>query len=108
MSMTGSPTQDDIGTSFRLTIRNQVTNAIINLSTMSSATFTFEKPDNSTIERTADLYTDGTDGILEYITIAGDLDQAGRWRVQPTYSMGGGTWTGSPETFVVKPLIAED
>ena len=107
--MTGTPHVNDIGTSIRLTIRNSVTNAIVDLSTMSSAIFTFERPDNTSFEVTdVQLYTDGTDGVLEYLTVADDLNQAGRWRVQPTYTMPSGTWSGTPETMTVKPLIASD
>lgn len=43
----------------------------------------FKKPSGATLEKTAEFETDGSDGKIYYITVAGDLDESGaRWEVQ--------------------------
>lgn len=52
---------------------------------ISSATikdFLLQKPDGSFITKSMFFYTDGTDGIVIYITNNSDLDQSGQWRYQ--------------------------
>lgn len=107
--MTGTPYTGDVGTSIQLTIKNRQTGAVIDLSTLTAATFTFQRvADSSEFTRTASLYTDGTDGVLEYVTVAGDFDVAGKWKVQPSYTLSsGGPWSGDPETFTVKARLSD-
>ncbi len=108
MSMTGTPTVGDVGTQIKLTIRDEATGAVVNLSSFVSGYFTFEAPDNSTFTEVCGLFTDGTDGILVVTSTADTFSTSGRWRVQPTYTLATGTWSGTPETFAVRPLIALD
>lgn len=105
--MEGTPFVNDIGTSIQLTIINRETDAIVNLSTLLDATFTFARPDGTTFDRTATLYTDGTDGILVYATVDGDFDVAGRWRVQANYELGTGQWSAESEVFTVKARLID-
>lgn len=105
--MEGTPFVNDIGTAVRLTIKNRETAAVIDLSSLVAATFTFERPSGSTFDRTATLYTDGTDGKLQYLTVDGDLDVAGRWRVQANYELASGQWSAEPETFTVKARLVD-
>ena len=65
--------------------------AAVDLSTASTKQFLMMKPDGTKLIVSADFSSDGTDGKLKYATIAGDIDQAGRYRVQayvvtPTFS----------------------
>lgn len=39
-------------------------------------------PDGNTSAESADFVTDGTDGLIEYVTQAGDLDEPGWWQAQ--------------------------
>lgn len=71
----------DVGTIFRLTIVDTDGDAI----DVSSATVKylyFEKPDYTRLKKTAAFYTDGSDGIIQYTTIDGDIDTIGKWKVQ--------------------------
>lgn len=58
---------------------------------------------------TATFYTDGSDGILRYITVAGDIPEipfGGRpqfWHVRPQFTLGGWSGKGEPDTFTVDP-----
>lgn len=61
-----------------------------------------EKPNGTTVSKTAAFVTDGTDGQIEYITIAGDIDQAGTWKIQGYVEMaGGGIFHSKKGTFIV-------
>lgn len=71
----------DIGTMFKLTIVDQ-DGIPVPMDNSFVVTMTFLLPDKSTIDRTASFLTDGSDGIVKYITVAGDLTQAGRWQLQ--------------------------
>ena len=42
----------------------------------------FKKPNGTCITKAADFQNDGTDGILGYVTVSGDLNQSGAWQIQ--------------------------
>ncbi len=75
--------KDNIGTIFVFTVRDQAS-AIVNLTTATTLEAHFRKPtDRSTFTRTAVLTTDGSDGKMQYVTVAGDLDVVGdQWERQ--------------------------
>lgn len=58
---------------------------------------------------TATLYTDGTDGNLQYVTVAGDIPAvpfgglSQLWQVRPQFTLAGWTGKGEPDTFYVDP-----
>lgn len=52
------------------------------------------KPDGTTLTKTAVFDTDGTDGLMKYVTIAGDLSVKGTWKIQG-YAAGVSGWSGS-------------
>lgn len=80
----------DVGTSFRATVYDQ-DGAIVDLSTFTSLILKVMKPNRKTENFTATLYTDGTDGIMEYVTSsANDLSQSGIWKMQGIVTLSGG------------------
>lgn len=85
---------NDIGTMFKLTVKDQNSN-IVTLDGSYMLAVNFLLPDGSTLSRTASLYSDGSDGIIQYITTSGDLTQPGSWKQQAvvTKTGGGGTIT---------------
>lgn len=97
--------ENAIGIVFQVTIQDCDTNAAVRLENAITKQVHFKKPDGSTIIRNCDFVTDGADGKIEYITIAGDLNLTGIWRVQyfvdlPTISTG-----TSMESFEVEPNL---
>lgn len=80
----------DIGTSFRATVMDQ-DGTVVDISS-ATRTMKFLKPDRTVIEKPAALVTDGTDGQMEYVTVSGDLDMRGTWRMQGKVVIGAGTW----------------
>jgi hypothetical protein len=83
----------DVGTLFKLTIKEGGT--AVNISGAVTKTITFRKPDKTTVSKTALFFTDGADGILTYTSIANDLDQSGEWAAQAVIDLG--TWSGKSE-----------
>ena len=71
----------DVGTIFRLTITDSSSTAI-DVSTASTKYIYFLDPSGVKHKKTAAFYTDGTDGIIQYTTIAGDIDEVGTWQMQ--------------------------
>ena len=91
----------DIGTVFRLTIVNELEETI-NISAATTTEIRFEKPDKSTVDKAAAFATDGSDGEIEYVTISGDLDMSGKWRIQAYIVTPVGEWRSEIETFWVQ------
>lgn len=63
-------------------------------------------PGGTVKTRTAAFGTDGTDGVLTYATIAGDLDVKGKWYVQPYLVLPSWTGHGAVAEFIVGPVLA--
>lgn len=80
----------DIGTIFRATVKDNGVARDISSATLRQ--LIFQKPDETTVTKTATLTTDGTDGKMQYTTILNDLDQAGRWVVQGYIETPAGKW----------------
>lgn len=95
----------DVGTSLRATIRNQ-SEEIVDVSDADTLELRFVKPDRSRITKTATLYSDGTDGIIEWVTDSeSDLDQAGIWNIQGYVVISGAAKRSNIEDFRVFPNL---
>lgn len=72
---------DDIGTIFRLTITDE-TGAPVDVSSATVKKIYLRKPSAELLEKTAVFMTDGTDGVIQYVAVSGDLDEIGEWTIQ--------------------------
>ncbi len=79
---------DDVGTRFKLTLEDGDGTAV-NIATATVKEFVFRRPDGTTLEVDASFFTDGSDGILYYDTVDGDINMAGQWKVQAYVLMTG-------------------
>lgn len=71
----------DKGTIFRVTITEN--GAAVNCTSGAVKKFIFKRPDGQVMQRDAVFFTDGSDGILQYTTVATDeLNWAGEWWLQ--------------------------
>jgi hypothetical protein len=104
MAETTSPHVGDVGTIFEGTFYDG--GVIVDISAATTKEILFRKPDGTVVTKTGTFSTDGTDGKLRYTTIAGDLDQAGDWRVQGYIVTPTGSWKSSVETFTVLANLA--
>lgn len=91
----------DVGTVFKLTVKDE-DGTIVDLSTASTLQIKFKKPyASSAITKTATLDTDGTDGVMKYVAIAGDLDTVGTWSIQGHVNIGSLSLSTNISTFEV-------
>lgn len=75
----------DYGTTFRVTVVERVwdfayncwRNQALNISNATTKEIVFLTPDGVARPRPAAFVTDGSDGLLEYVTAPGDIDQVG-------------------------------
>src|SRR5574341_746475 len=80
----------DIGTVIEITVKEN--DAPLNLSDATVKKFVFRKATGTAVEKTASFSTDGSNGKLRYVTIANDIDAAGRWTLQVYIETPGGKW----------------
>lgn len=90
----------DIGTIFRLTVKDQDED-IVNVA---SGTYSidFKKPAGTIVTKNAYLYTDGSDGIIQYSAESGLLDTKGQWQLQGFVELPAGQWHTEIFDFTVK------
>ncbi len=72
----------DVGVQIAVTLFDASTNAAKDISAATTTEFKLRKPDATVVTWSASFATDGTDGRLAYVTITGDLDQAGVWLLE--------------------------
>lgn len=90
-----------IGTIITVTMTQVVSGAdvVIDLTTCTSATVDFRKPDNTIVSFNATIISPATAGLIRYTDSIGLFDQRGRWQVRGTVNFTGGSkfpgsWTG--------------
>ena len=90
---------NDVGTVFEITLKDG--SSIADISSPVSLNIIFRKPNRSILTKTAVLTTDGTDGKLQYVAIAGDLNAKGKWSIQAAVVLASGSWKSDISTFEV-------
>lgn len=90
----------DVGTSFEFTILDQEGN-VVPLTGTGTFKLRFKRPRGERLEVPATLVTDGTDGRIRYVTVAGDIDEAGKWKVQSFVQTSQGAWSSNVHEFFV-------
>ena len=90
---------DDEGTVFVGTINDE--NGIVDVSLANVKQIILLRPDGTYIEEDADLFTDGTDGVLVYVVKSGDINMCGKWRIQWKVGFNNGSWKTDIKTFKV-------
>jgi hypothetical protein len=91
--------EGDIGTTLLITVTDD--GSIVDISSASSLSIYIRKPSGTILTRTGVLETDGTDGKMYYITVAGDLDVAGSYKIQGKVVLPAGSYYTSTATFKV-------
>lgn len=96
----------DVGTAIRATIKDE-DDVVVDVSAATTKQLIFEKSDCTEVTKTATFYTDGTDGIIQYVTESGFLTVAGVWRVQAYIVLPGGEWKSDIYEFRVHKNIGD-
>ena len=73
----------------------------VNLADATVKNFAFRRPAGTVFTRAAGFVTDGTDGGLQYTIQAGDLDEAGVWKICPSVASSGFTGCGQYNRYTV-------
>ena len=94
---------NDIGTILELEVQED--GSAVDISTTTEMYIYLKNPAGTTKTCTATFSLDGTDGKIQYATIADDLDQEGPWEMQGKVKMPG--WEGytSIVNFTVYPNL---
>jgi hypothetical protein len=93
----------DVGTVIRVTVKDVDATGSSSILDVSGDTvkIILGKPDGSSLERVASFVTDGTDGLVQYVTQAGEIDMQGTWSLQVQVSNLTGSWKSSVGNFKV-------
>ena len=93
--------QDDIGTRFLVTVKDD--GVAVNLTSATLKQLNFRKPDDSVLNRTASGLGGGSEssGFMYYDTVAGDLDAVGVYKMQGKVTIPSGTFYTDIYTFKV-------
>jgi hypothetical protein len=91
---------NNTGTDFQVTIKD-CNGSALDISDATTTTIIFKKPSGTNLTKTASFVTDGTDGLLRYVSVDGDIDEIGTWKIQASVTTPAGTWTSSFESFKV-------
>ena len=95
----------DVGTVFRLTITDTDGTAI-DVSTAVTKYIYFQDPTGAKVQKTAAFTTNGSDGKIQYTTIAGDIDMVGTWHVQGYVETSLGKFWTEKDSFKVYSTLA--
>ena len=98
--------QNDIGTRFLITVKDD--GNLVNISGVDGSTIheiNFRKPSDTIITRNATLQDFGISGVMFYDTIAGDLDEAGLYKLQAKVVVPSGTYYTDIYSFKVHSNI---
>lgn len=95
----------DVGTMFKLRFLDE-NGAVVDISTATVKQAIFKKADATVVTQTATLFTDGTDGIAKYVSVAGDIDMGGTWSVEGYVELPSGKWHSDIHRFVVVGNLA--
>tara|TARA_R110000796_G_scaffold177989_5_gene294752 strand:- start:363 stop:677 length:315 start_codon:yes stop_codon:yes gene_type:complete len=98
--------KDDVGTRFLITVKDD--GLPVNISGVSGGSVhqvSFRKPSDAVIDRNATLKDYGISGVMFYDTVAGDLDEAGLYKLQAKVIVPSGTFFTDIFSFKVHPNI---
>jgi hypothetical protein len=104
MAFTEQAHENDIGTTFRVTVydtNSDGTTKVADIQTATTKKMTFKKPNGDTFDRIAVFTSDGSDGQIEYVSVDGDLSPAGNWQLQAYVQTPDGSWRTNSGSFKV-------
>lgn len=94
---------DDFGWVGKLTLKQD--DVAVDISSYTTKQFILKPPGATAVTKTAAFDTDGTDGILTYTILTGEINIAGNWQVHARISKTGEELTSEPLKFKVGPRL---
>lgn len=95
----------DYGASLRVRL-SDTSGSLIDLSSSAARQFYIKRPDGTILIVTATLYTNGTDGVLAYTTVSGDINQTGIYELEARVTFSGSEFRSSKIRFRVAEIIS--
>lgn len=95
----------DVGTVFEITLMDGDVVVPLGDATVLQIVFTKARR-QGTVTMVAVLTSNGDDGKLQYVTVAGDLSAAGKWKVQAIVTLPSGVWHSDIGYFTVHKNLA--
>ncbi len=89
----------DIGTIFEVTVKDGA--SAVDISSATTKDLIFTSPGGTATTRAGSFKTDGTDGILQYTTLTGNIDEVGTWQIQASVVVTLGTFKSDIALFEV-------
>lgn len=94
----------DVGTNIQSLILDQAED-IVDLSGATVKRYLLYKPDKTVVELDCVLVTNGTDGLMKFVTVANTLDQAGFYSLQGYIEVSTNKWHTDIIKFRVFPNL---
>lgn len=94
----------NVGSLIRLTIVDQ-DGAPVDVSSATLVLY-LRSPKARLLTKTPSLTSGGTDGRIQYATLAGDLDVPGNWQAQAKVTISGSTWFSTLTSLPVSANLA--
>ena len=98
--MAGQIHENDIGTSFEVTLLD-ANDQPVDVTSQLSMQMSFFSPTTVRKDKVPTFVNDGSDGKIKYVTVNGDLDVSGPWRLQVQVELVTGTWSSNIHRFTV-------
>lgn len=99
-----NPQTGAIGVSLEYTVQED--GAALDISAATALKIRLRNPAGMVTEYDAEFKTDGSDGVLRYVTTSADeLDRPGAWAIQPNFSLSGFVGNLEPQPFYVEPNL---
>ena len=94
---------NDTGTLFLVTVSDCVAGVStpLDISGADSVSLVLKSPSGVSSSRAAIFNSDGTDGKVKYITLSGDLNEVGTWRIQVLVTFPTSSFSSNVKTFKV-------
>lgn len=77
---------NNIGVAFTITIED--CDGAVDVSSATTKQLIFTKPSGEKLTKDASLVNGGTDGVIRYTSVDGDLDELGNWKLQAYVVLG--------------------
>jgi hypothetical protein len=79
----------DVGVRIKFQVKDS-NDAVVDLSIATTKQVKFKKPDGTYVTKSLSNVSDGTDGLVQYITEAGVIDLDGKWKAQCYFVLSSG------------------
>lgn len=96
---------NDIGTELVVLVVEDDGTTPVDLSAATVKQIKLKPPGGTLLTKTAVLDTTGTNGLMKYVTVSGDLSAVGPWQIEGYVETAAGKWNTDIDGFTVLPNL---